>query len=199
MESKWKPSIIVKADGLAEGFSNKEGRKKLIEEYLETSSAGEPWIVPADLLEVQEIRPLSLSDIALNDNVILDTKKVASLFGVPPFLLGVGEYNQKEWNNFIQTKIRSIALHMQQVLTRGLIINPKWYLRFNFLSAMDYDLQTIATVFTALQDRGDVTGNEVRDRIGLSPKDGLDELKVLENYIPADMSGLQKKLVQEEE
>lgn len=199
MESKWKPSIIVKADGLVEGFSTKEGRRKLIEEYLETSSAGEPWIVPADLLEIQEIRPLSLSDIALNDNVILDTKKVASLFGVPPFLLGVGEYNQKEWNNFIQTKIRSIALHMQQVLTRGLIINPKWYLRFNFLSAMDYDLQTIATVFTALQDRGDVTGNEVRDRIGLSPKDGLDELKVLENYIPADMSGLQKKLVQEEE
>ena len=124
---------------------------------------------------------------------------MASLIGVPPFLLGVGEYDQKEWNNFVQNKIRSIALHMQQVLTRGLILNPKWYLRFNFLSAMDYDLQTIAAVFTALQDRGDVTGNEVRDRIGLSPKDGLNELKILENYIPTDMSGLQKKLVQEEE
>ena len=199
MASQWKPSIIVKADGLVEGFSTKEGRSRLIEEYIETQKAGEPWVIPADLLEIQEVRPLSLSDIALNDNVILDTKKVASLIGVPPFLLGVGEYDQKEWNNFVQNKIRSIALHMQQVLTRGLILNPKWYLRFNFLSAMDYDLQTIATVFTALQDRGDVTGNEVRDRIGLSPKDGLNELKILENYIPTDMSGLQKKLVQEEE
>ena len=28
--------------------------------------------------------------------------------------------------------------------------------------------------------------------------DGLDELKVLENYIPADKSGDQKKLIQEE-
>ena len=47
-------------------------------------------------------------------------------------------------------------------------------------------------------DRGWVTGNEARDTIGMSPKDGLDELRVLENYIPNDMSGLQKKLNQEE-
>jgi hypothetical protein len=59
---------------------------------------------------------------------------------------------------------------------------------------LDYDLNTIATVYTAMQDRGDVDGNEVRDRIGMSPREGLDELKVLENYIPNDMSGLQNKL-----
>ena len=31
----------------------------------------------------------------------------------------------------------------------------------------------------------------------MSPRDGLDELRILENYIPYDMSGQQKKLVQE--
>ena len=78
-----------------------------------------------------------------------------------------------------------------------MLLSPKWYFRFNIASLMDYDLQTLANVFGQLSDRGFVTGNEVRDRIGMSPRDGLDELRVLENYIPYDMSGLQKKLVQE--
>ena len=41
-----------------------------------------------------------------------------------------------------------------------------------------------------------MTGNEVRDLVGLNPENGLDEFRVLENYIPYEMSGQQKKLVQ---
>ena len=63
---------------------------------------------------------------------------------------------------------------------------------------MSWDIQTIASVFGNLSDRGFITGNEVRDQIGMSPKEGLDELRVLENYIPYEMSGLQKKLNTEE-
>ena len=64
------------------------------------------------------------------------------------------------------------------------------------MSLYDFDLKTIAEVYGTLSDRGFVTGNEVRDRIGMSPRDGLDELRILENYIPYDMSAFQKKLVQ---
>ena len=64
---------------------------------------------------------------------------------------------------------------------------------------MDYDLQTTSTVYAAMADRGFVTGNEVRDRLGIEPREGLDELRILENFIPVDMSGMQKKLIQGED
>lgn len=198
MESKWKPSLIVKVDAMTDEFAGVEGRKKLREDYLETGEAGAPWIIPAQQFDVQEVRPLSLSDLALSDMVQLDKRTVASIIGVPPFILGVGDYNQKAWNNFIQNKVRPICTTIAQEMTRKLILSPKMYLTFNLLSLMDWDLQTISTVFAGLSDRGIVTGNEVRDRIGMSPLEGLDEPRILENYIPYDMSGSQKKLVQSE-
>ena len=198
MESKWKPSLIVKVDAMAEQFSGREGRRKLREDYLESGEAGAPWIIPSQQFDVQEVRPLSLSDLALSDMVQIDKRTIASIVGVPPFVLGVGEYSQKEWNNFIQNKIRPICLGIAQEMTKKLIISPKWYFKFNTLSLMDFDIQTISSVFGNLSDRGFVTGNEVRDRLGMSPADGLDEFRVLENYIPYDMAGQQKKLIQED-
>lgn len=199
MESKWMPSVVVKVSALSEQFSTKEGRAKLIDEYLRTNEAGEPWIIPADQIDVQEIKPLTLSDLALNDSMTRNTKLIASLLGVPPFLLGEGDYNQKEWNNFVNNRLRPIVVSMQQELTRKLILSPKMYLKFNQRALFDYDLSMLATVYTSLQDRGDVTGNEVREIFGLSPADGLDELVRLENYIPADMAANQSKLLQGDE
>lgn len=198
MESKWKPSLIVKVDAMVKEFSSREGREKLREEYLETGEAGAPWIIPAQQFDVKEVRPLSLSDLAISDVVQLDKRTVASIVGVPPFVLGVGEYNQKAWNSFIQNKIRPICISIAQELTKKLILSPKMYLKFNTLSLMDWDLQTISTVFGTLSDRGIVNGNEVRDRLGMSPVDGLDEYRILENYIGIDYTNQQKKLIQEE-
>ena len=126
----------------------------------------------------------------------MDKKTVAAIVGVPPFVLGVGEYNKQAWNSFVQNTVKPIAQGIEEEMTRKLIVNPKWYLKFNILSLMDWDIKTIADVFGALSDRGFVDGNEVRDRIGMDPRDGLDELRVLENYIPFDMAALQKKLIQ---
>ena len=196
MSSRWKPSLIVKVDAITQQFASKEGRKKIMEEYLETNQAGEPWIVPAGQIDVQEVRPLSLKDLALSDMVTLDKRTIASICGVPPFVLGVGEYDQAAWNSFIQNTVRPICVHVQQELTRKLILNPKWYLKFNVRSLMDWNLTELYQVYGGLTDRGIVTGNETRDILGMSPLDGLDELTVLENYIPLDMAGMQKKLVQ---
>lgn len=194
MESKWKPSVIVKVDALTEEFSGKEGRKKLLEEYVEGSEEGEPWIIPAEQFEVQTVKPLSLSDLALADFVELDKKTVASILGVPAFVLGVGEFHRDEWNNFVSTKIMPLAQIIEQELTRKLIAEPTDFFRFNSWSLYSYDLRDMAAIADDQYVRGLMTGNEARDWLGLSPIDGLDDLVILENYIPRSMIGEQKKL-----
>lgn len=196
MSSKWKPSIIVKVDALTDEFASKTGRKKLLESYVESSEIGEPWLIPAEQFQVEQVKPLSLADLAIKDTVELDKRTVASILGVPPFVLGVGEYKTDAWNNFIQNTVKPIAISMQQEMTKKLIVSEKMYLKFNVLSLMDWDVKTIASVFGSLSDKGIVTGNEVRDRLGMNQIDGLDELRILENYIPSDMIGQQKKLIQ---
>ena len=154
-------------------------------------------MIPSEAFDVTEVRPLSLQDLALRDTVELDIKTIAMVIGVPAFLLGVGDFNRDEWNNFIQTKVRAIAMIIQQEMTRALILSPKWYLQLNFWSLMDYDLQSVSSILLAGADRGYVCGDEWRDRMHMAPA-GLKEYKVLENYIPYEDSGKQKKLVQDE-
>ena len=196
MESKWKPSLIVKVDGINEEMKTWEGRQAILQSYVESGQAGEPWLLPAEQFDVQEVRPLTLSDLALADFVELDKKTVATLLGVPPFVLGVGEFKRDAWNSFVSTTIMPLAQNIQQELTRKLLYSPDYYFRFNSRSLMNYDLSDLASVGDEQYVRGIMTGNEVRDWLGLQPLEGLDQLVILENYIPAGMIGDQKKLVQ---
>lgn len=199
MQSKWKPSVIVKVDAMIDEFSTPDGRRKILDDYVRSAEVGEPWLIPGEQFQVEQIRPLSLADLAIVDTIELDKRAVASILGVPPFVLGVGDYNQKQWNNFIQTVIRPICVAIAQEMTKKLILNDRWYLRFNTYSLLDWDVTSISQVFGVLYDRGIVTGNEVRDRLGLDPRDDLDQLLVLENYLPIDKLGDQLKLVQNDE
>lgn len=194
MESNWKPSLIVKVDSMIDEFRTPEGRKKILEDYVKSAEVGEPWMIPGEQFQVEQVRPLTLADLAISDSVELDKRMVAALLGVPAFVLGVGSYDRNEWNSFIQNTIRPIAIGIQQELSKKLILSEKWYLRFNTRSLLDYDLNSLYVVYGGLSDKGIVTGNEVRDIMGMSPKEGLDELRILENYIPADRIGDQSKL-----
>lgn len=194
MASKWKPSVIIRVDGNSEELTSEAGRDRLLEKYVETSEAGKPWMLPSEYFEVTQVKPLSLNDLALADGVKLDKQAVAAILSVPPFVVGAGGYNQQEWNHFIATRILPIVRGMEQELTRKLILKPEWFIRMNPWALYAYDLKTLADIGQNLYVRGIMDGNEVRGWVNLEPREGLDNLVILENYIPRDMVGNQKKL-----
>ena len=161
---------------------------------METNEAGEPWLLPSEQFEVQQVKPLTLSDLALADFVKLDKKTVASILGIPPFILGVGDFERDTWNNFISSKIMPIAETIEQEFTKKLTYRQEWFFKFNPRSLYNYNITDLAAVADDQYVRGIMTGNEVRNWIGMSPLEGLDNLIILENYIPRGMIGEQNKL-----
>lgn len=199
MESKWKPSVIVRVDALAEEFSGMAGRSRFLKEYIEAQEAGQPWVIPSELLDIQQIKPLSLNDLAITDAVTIDKKTVAGIIGVPPYVVGAGDFNPDEHRNFIDTYIMPKAQIIEQELTRKLLWSPDLYFKLNSRTLYGYNIKDLSTVGQELYVRGIMSGNEVRNWINLPPEKGLDERVILENYIPVGMIGDQKKLIQKGE
>lgn len=193
MSSEYKPPVII-AVNADSPLSEAKERSKFIKKYLAREDPAEPWVVPADLMTVSQIKPLSLADLAIKDGVELDKKTVATIFGIPGFLLGVGTFNKDEYNTFISRTIKPICRGIEQELTKKLLSAENRYFRFNARSLYSYSLQELSNIALTMRNAGLMTGNEGRNWLDLPPKEGLDELVMLENYLPADRLGDQKKL-----
>lgn len=194
MTNKMYPNIIIKVDALTEELATEEGRGKIEERYLKRAKSGQPWIIPSDLLQVEQIKPLTLQDIAIHESIKINKQTVASILGVPAFLLGAGDFDREEYNHFIKNKISVICKAIESELTDKLLISPKMYFKFNTKSMLNYSIQELGDLYLNFYTKGVVTGNEVRDAMGMSPLEGLDNLIILENYIPIEKIGDQNKL-----
>ncbi len=196
MSSEYKPPIIIAVNSDSD-LADETVRENFIRKMLKRSDPSEPLIVPADMMTVSQAKPLSLTDLAIRDGVELDRRTVATILDMPPFLLGVGSFNRDEFNNFIARRIMPIARGFEQELTKKLVFSPTRYWRLNARGLYSYSLTDLANIARDWRAAGLMTGNEGRNWLDLPPLDGLDELVMLENYIPTDRLGDQKKLTQE--
>ena len=188
----YKPPLCVFVNSETD-FSQQTKRDKFREQYLADARDGKPWILPADLVKIEQIKPLTLADLAVKDTVELDKRTVASIFGAPPHFVGIGNYDAKAHNGFVRTEIIHMAVGFEQQVTQKLLENPKRYYKISRRRLYDYDLKTLIDIDNSMADRGYLNGDEVREDADRDPV-GLTQYKVLENYIPYDMSGAQKKL-----
>lgn len=195
LADKWKPSIILRVDSWSEALSTDEGRRNFTQSLF-SGRPGDPAVVPADGMDVIQVKPMTLNDLAINDSVTLDKQTVAAILGVPPYVVGAGEFNREEWNSFINNTVLPLVRGIEQELTRKLLISGDMFIRMNPWALYAYDVQTLASIGGELYVRGIMTGNEVRDWIGLGPKKGLDELIILENFISLSKIDDQLKLNQ---
>ena len=195
MSSKWKPSLIVKVDALTDEFSSPDGRRKLLEEYA-AGGDGEPWLIPAEQFSVEQVKPLTLSDLAIDAMVTLDKRTVAAVLGIPPFVLGVGDFGRDAWNNFVNTTIMPLARNIEQEMTKKLLLSPNLFFRFNSWSLFSYSITELVSAGAEMVDRMALRRNEWRGWLNLPPDPEMNELLALENYLPADRLGDQGKLVQ---
>lgn len=193
MSSEYKPPLIFGVNSDTP-LSDPKERSKFAKQYLTRSDPREPLIVPGDLMTIHQPKPLSLTDLAIKDGMELDKKTVAAIYELPPFLLGVGAFNKDEYNRFISGPLMRICKIIEQELTKKLLVSPDRYFRFNPRALYAYSLQELSTIAKTMRDSGLMTGNEARNWIGLPPMDGLDELVMLENYIPTARLGDQSKL-----
>lgn len=193
MSSEYKPPVII-AVNADSPLSDATKRTAFVKRYLSRDDPAEPWVVPADLMTVSQIKPLSLTDLAIKDGVELDKRTVATIFGIPGFLLGVGSFSKDEYNTFISRTILPICRGIEQELTKKLLFADNRYFRFNPRALYSYSLQELSSIALSMRNAGLMTGNEGRNWLDLPPKPGLDELVMLENYLPADRLGDQKKL-----
>lgn len=196
LRSKWKPSVVISINSDIRELQNPEQRNKILGSYTKTTEAGEPWLIPAGDLQIDTIKPLTLNDLAISDSITLDKKTIAAALGIPAFMVGVGTFNKDEYNNFISTEIMSMATIIQQELTKKLLYSPDMYFKLNPKSLMQYSLQEQFTFVNGMVNSAMLSRNEGRTEFDYSPVDkpGMNEYQTLENYIPIDLLGDQKKL-----
>lgn len=177
------PSLIIKVDSYEEKLRTPEGRSELAKQYITSTNSGEPWLLNADVFDVVQVSPMTLSDMAIDKTIELDKRAAAAIMGVPAFLVGVGPFRADEFAWWVANRVMPIAHIIQQELTAKLLLSPARYFKLNNWSLINYDLTKVSQICEKMVVNAAMRRNEWRDKVGLPPDEAMDDMLILENYL----------------
>lgn len=79
-------------------------------------------------------------------------------------------------------------------LTRSILFSKKRYFKMNPASLFNFNLSELGKLMLEMRKGGCVSGNELRDKLGMDPVPELETFVALENYIPVSELGNQNKI-----
>jgi HK97 family phage portal protein len=153
--------------------------------------------LPNSFDSIEQLKPFNFEDLAIDKNIVIDKTIIANYFGVPASIIGIKEYNDKEYDNFINTTIKYYCHLIEQELNNKLFKSDNYKLEFNIYQLYSsYYSNNLVDAVTKLAGKPLFTINELRGMMGFDRLENkqCDEIIALENYIPLDAIGKQKKI-----
>ena len=152
--------------------------QKIIDRFFKPKK-GDPMLIPDQLFDVEQVKPLSLKDIAINESVQLDKKRISSIFGVSAYVVGEGTFNKDEFQHDVITTITPLCVMIEKEITRKILKSPMRAFSFNVDSLLRGNVAERTALYTSLTNASAIKTNEIREREGLDWIEGGDEIIVV--------------------
>lgn len=183
-----------------EKFLTKEQRemfRESIDEFTgEGEGAGGTMVLEGPVTDYKQItlKPL---DAELLSSRNFSVEDVCRWFGTPPIMIGHASAGQTMWGSGVEQifggwtrlSIRPYLTVITQAIRQQLLTpaqRGKLYAEYDLDELMAADSQARANLYSTLVQNGIATRNECRDKEGLPPMEGADQLTVQSNLLPLD-------------
>lgn len=201
LKNSFTPSLVVKVDvDMSALTEENDQRLKTLQKVISRSAeTGQPMIFEQGFVDIQELKGRTYEELGLDVALKDEQMKVAAFFGLPAFLVGAGSFNREEYNLFIKTTFMTLVRMFEQQLSR-VFASDEIYVKYNTERLLSIDLREQMAFVSECLAQGIMTPNEARQKLGLTPSSskGMNEFRILENYVPVAKLGDQAKLKQGE-
>jgi HK97 family phage portal protein len=178
------PKGVLQTEGVLDDDAYERIKASWEASHQGTNNAGSVAILEAGL----EFKGMSMSpaDIKLMEQMKYTRSEIAGLYGVPPHR--IGDLDKSTYTNiealsrmFHRDTLKPWLNRFEKRLNHTLLDTATQEFKFDSTEYLAGDLETEVAAYTAMLDRGVVSPNEFRRRMGMNPRDGGDEYASISN------------------